>query len=203
MQNLRKFLYNTHFSVICCKRFLNRNRHLFFSRKKNSIIFLTCKNCFRITRSSTEGIRHFVTTNNESRIANSSRSNLRLATGMMLPMLSILFIISMRIHLRIRYGVLMLQQGMLRWRQMIQMMNLTRYGISGIGIVTMHDGHRITFIWRLFAARQSTTNARHFRPPDPRGGQDAGAEGYHQSQDEELQNRSSGYPRSRGWFRCS
>lgn len=86
---------------------------------------------------------------------------------------------------------------------MTQMVNLTRYGTSGVGVVTMHDGHRITFVRRLFAARQSATHARHFRPPDPRGGQDAGAKSHHQSQDEELQDRSSGYPRGRGWFRCS
>ena len=119
----------------------------------------------------------------------------------MFSMFPILFIVSMR-HLRIRYGMLM-QQRMLRRRQMTEMMNLMRYGTSGAGAVTMHDRHRMAFVRWLLAVRQSATHARHFRPPDPRGGHDAGAEGQHQSQDEELQHGSSGNTRCRGRFRCS
>lgn len=77
-----------------------------------------------------------------------------------------------------------------------EMMNLmTRYGIASV--VTVHDGHRMALVRWLPTMRQLAARVRHFRPPDPRGGQDAGTEGHHQSQDEKLQERPSGHARRR------
>lgn len=96
-----------------------------------------------------------------------------------------------------------MQQGMLRRREMGEMVNLMmRYrAAGGAGVVAVHDGHRMALVRRLLAVRQLAARARHLRPPDPRGGHDAGAEGHHQPQDEELQERPGRYARRRRRFR--
>lgn len=83
-------------------------------------------------------------------------------------------------HLRIRYRRVLVQQGMLRRCEVSEMMNLMRYGAAGGGgVVTMHDRHRMALVRRLLTMRQLAARARDFRPPDPRGSQDAGTEGHH------------------------
>lgn len=96
-----------------------------------------------------------------------------------LPVFPVLLVVPMW-HLRIRYRRMLVQQGMLRRCEMSEMMNLMRYGAAGgAGVVTMHDGQRMALVRRLLTMRQLTARARYFRPPDPRGSQDAGAEGHH------------------------
>lgn len=78
-------------------------------------------------------------------------------------------------HLRIGNRRVLMQERMLRRRQMSEMMNLMRYGTAGgTSVVAVHDGHRMAFMRWLLAVRQLTAHARYFRPPDPRGGHDAG-----------------------------
>lgn len=142
--------------------------------------------------------------NNEPRVPRDCRSNLSLAPGMiMLSVFPMLLVIPMW-HLRRGPRRVLMQQRMLRRREMGEMMNLMRYGAASSGsVVTVHDGHRMALVRRLLAVRQLAAGARHLRPPDPRGGQHAGAEAHYQSQDEQLQQRPSGDARGRGRFRGS
>jgi len=71
----------------------------------------------------------------------------------MLPVFPMLLMVPMW-HLRIRQRRVPMQQRMLRRRQMSEMVNLMRQGAAGgASVVTVHDGHRMAFVWRLLAVR--------------------------------------------------
>lgn len=97
---------------------------------------------------------------------------------MVLPVLPMFLVASVR-YRRIRDRVLVQQRMLLRRRQMRQMMNLMRHRIGGgPGAVAMHNRHRMALARRLLAVRYPATYTRRLRPPDPRGGHDAGAESH-------------------------